>query len=80
MRWCVAISCSMISVRLVFNLMMYYYVDHCFIHKWLLLTDPDDPSSGPKGYLKFSINVIGPGDDPKPSPSTMSQESVDIEA
>ena len=55
-------------------------IDHCFIHKWLLLTDPDDPSSGAKGYLKFSINVIGPGDDPPPSPSTMSQENVDIEA
>ena len=54
--------------------------DHCFIHKWLLLTDPDDPSAGAKGYLKFSINVIGPGEDPTPSPSTMSQESVDIES
>ncbi len=56
------------------------HIGHGFTHKWLLLTDPDDPSAGPKGYLKFSINVIGPGDDPTPSPSTMSQESVDIES
>ena len=56
------------------------YIEHCFIHKWLLLTDPDDPSAGAKGYLKFSINIIGPGDDPKPSPSTLSKESVDIES
>ena len=60
--------------------MVYDEPDHCFIHKWLLLTDPDDPSAGAKGYLKFSINVIGPGEDPTPSPSTMSQESVDIES
>ena len=33
-----------------------------------------------QGYLKISINVIGPGDDPKPSPSTLTQESVDIES
>ena len=97
--------------------------DHCFIHKWLLLTDPNDTAAGakvcvcggggggacvthirttlhycvsdavlifvsasssshshlPQGYLKFSIQVIGPGDEPKPSPSEMSSESVDIE-
>ena len=33
-----------------------------------------------QGYLKISINVIGPGDDPKPSPSSLSQEAVDIES
>ena len=46
----------------------------------LLLTDPDDPLAWAKGYLKFWINIIGPGEDPTPSPSTMSQESVDIES
>ncbi len=24
---------------------------HCFIHKWLLMTDPDDPSGGAKVNL-----------------------------
>ncbi len=55
-------------------------IGHAFIHKWLLLTDADDPSAGAKGYLKFSINIIGPGDEPVPSPSTLSQDSVDIDS
>ena len=33
-----------------------------------------------QGYLKISINVIGPGHDPKPSPSSLSQELVDTES
>ena len=28
--------------------LVYDEVEHCFIHKWLLLTDPGDPSGGPK--------------------------------
>ncbi|XP_014669979.1 PREDICTED: otoferlin-like [Priapulus caudatus] len=36
--------------------------DHQFYHKWALLTDPHDISSGPKGYLKCDISVIGKGD------------------
>ncbi|KAL5475170.1 hypothetical protein EMCRGX_G027237 [Ephydatia muelleri] len=48
--------------------------DHCFIHKWLLLTNPEDSSSSAKGYVKVSINVIGPGDEPKHSPATMSPD------
>ena len=34
---------------------------------------------GAKGYLKFSIHVTGPGDEPPPSPSTISQEDDDTE-
>ena len=70
----------LIIFLLFFFRFLLHCTDHCFIHKWLLLTDPDDPSSGAKGYLKFSINVIYPGVDPKPSPSTISQENVDIES
>ena len=33
-----------------------------------------------KGYLKISIQVIGPGDEPKTPPAEVSKESVDIEA
>ena len=49
------------------------------------LSPPPLPLSLPllyltQGYLKISINVIGPGDDPKPSPSSLTQESVDIES
>ena len=53
---------------------------HAFIHKWLLLTDPDDVTSEAKGYLKISINVLGPGDEPTPSPTTLDDEDIDIEA
>ena len=45
--------------------MVYDEPEHCFIHKWLLLTDPYDGAGGCKGYLKISINVMGPGDEPK---------------
>jgi len=41
------------------------YVDHQFYHKWALLTDPDDINSGPKGYLKCDIAVVGKGDNVK---------------
>jgi len=53
---------------------------HTHTHKWLLLTDPKNMSGDVKGYLKVSIQLLLPGDDPKPSPPTMSPESVDIES
>lgn len=37
---------------------------HCVMRKWLLLNDPDDSSSGAKGYLKVSLFVLGTGDEP----------------
>lgn len=37
---------------------------HCVMRKWLLLNDPDDSSSGAKGYLKVSLFVVGAGDEP----------------
>ena len=37
---------------------------HAIMRKWLLLSDPDDPSSGARGYLEVSIIVVGTGDDP----------------
>ena len=42
--------------------------DHGFVQKWLLLTNTSDTSAGPKGYLKLSILLIGPGDSPAPLP------------
>ncbi|XP_064383023.1 myoferlin-like isoform X2 [Halichondria panicea] len=60
--------------------MVYDEPEHCFIHKWLLLTDPGDSGGAAKGYLKVSIQILGPGDDPKPSPSDIGQETVDIES
>ena len=34
------------------------------MRKWILLTEPDDPTSTPKGYLKITICVLGAGDQP----------------
>ena len=44
--------------------------EHGFLQKWVLLTtDKDIGSGGTKGYLKISVGVVGPGDDPKPFPA-----------
>lgn len=53
--------------------------DHHFYHKWALLTDPDDFISGPKGYLKCDIGIIGKGDTIK-IPAKMEKDLDDIEA
>ena len=55
--------------------------DHGFIQKWLLLTNNKDTNAGPKGYLKISIQVVGPGDSPNPLPpyDPTSSHSDDIE-
>lgn len=37
--------------------------------KWVLLSDPDDTSSGAKGYLKVSMFVLGAGDEAPVRPS-----------
>lgn len=52
--------------------------DHQFYHKWALLTDPDDITGGPKGYLKCDISVIGKGDSVKIPPKSEKDED-DIE-
>jgi len=55
------------------------FADHQFYHKWALLTDPDDITGGPKGYLKCDINVITKGDAVKIPPKSERDED-DIEA
>ncbi|KAJ8025764.1 Dysferlin [Holothuria leucospilota] len=37
--------------------------DHCFLNKWLLLTNADDAQAGPKGYLQVSMSVLTTGED-----------------
>ncbi|NXV77155.1 MYOF protein, partial [Atlantisia rogersi] len=37
---------------------------HAVMRKWLLLSDPEDTNSGPKGYMKVSMFVLGTGDEP----------------
>ncbi|XP_055712780.1 otoferlin-like isoform X2 [Phlebotomus papatasi] len=53
--------------------------DHQFYHKWALLTDPEDFISGPKGYLKCDIGIIGKGDTVK-VPQKSEKDPDDIEA
>uniref|UniRef100_A0A8C4NYS0 C2 domain-containing protein n=1 Tax=Dicentrarchus labrax TaxID=13489 RepID=A0A8C4NYS0_DICLA len=50
---------------------------HCVMRKWLLLNDPDDSSSGAKGYLKVSLFVVGAGDEP---PRELNDDHDDIES
>lgn len=56
-----------------------FNLDHQFYHKWALLTDPDDFISGPKGYLKCDIGIIGKGDTVK-VPQKSEKDPDDIEA
>ncbi|KAL3317884.1 hypothetical protein Ciccas_003461 [Cichlidogyrus casuarinus] len=59
-----------------FDLGLVYEQDkHALLNRWLLLSDPEDPMAGPKGYLKISVLVLGPGDE-----AVTSGEEEDIEA
>ena len=42
---------------------VYNEPSHSLLCKWLLLGDAEDSMSGAKGYLKVTINVLGPGDE-----------------
>ncbi|CAF0790229.1 unnamed protein product, partial [Didymodactylos carnosus] len=50
---------------------------HSINRKWLLLSDEDDRMAGAKGYLKVSVNILGPGDE-APSQET-GDDNDDIE-
>ncbi|KAF1375699.1 hypothetical protein PFLUV_G00222910 [Perca fluviatilis] len=53
---------------------------HAIMRKWLLLSDPDDSSSGARGYLKVSIAVLGTGEEPPTERRDISEEQDDIES
>ncbi|XP_072523835.1 myoferlin [Salminus brasiliensis] len=53
---------------------------HCIMRKWLLLNDPDDSSSGAKGYLKVSMFIVGTGDDPPVEKTDRDTDSDDVES
>ncbi|KAI1886869.1 hypothetical protein AGOR_G00200230 [Albula goreensis] len=50
------------------------------MRKWILLNDPDDSSSGAKGYLKISIFVVGTGDEPPVENKEQNGDQDDIES
>uniref|UniRef100_A0A8B9TAA1 Myoferlin n=1 Tax=Anas platyrhynchos TaxID=8839 RepID=A0A8B9TAA1_ANAPL len=56
-------------------LMGEFKVSHAVMRKWLLLSDPEDTSSGAKGYMKVSMFVLGTGDEPP-----VNNESDDVES
>ncbi|XP_059756689.1 myoferlin isoform X2 [Balaenoptera ricei] len=53
---------------------------HAVMRKWLLLSDPEDTSSGAKGYMKVSMFVLGTGDEPPPEIQDRGNESDDVES
>uniref|UniRef100_A0A8D0AQ34 Myoferlin n=1 Tax=Sander lucioperca TaxID=283035 RepID=A0A8D0AQ34_SANLU len=57
-----------------------YCPGHAIMRKWLLLSDPEDSSSGARGYLKVSIAVVGTGDEPLTEKRDISEEQDDIES
>nr|XP_057917197.1 myoferlin-like isoform X2 [Doryrhamphus excisus] len=59
---------------------VYDEIGHCVMRKWLLLNDPDDSSSGAKGYLKVSLFVVGIGDEPPAEKRESDDDQDDIES
>ena len=55
--------------------------EHGFLQKWILLTSNKDTGSGPKGFLKMSFQVVGPGDNatalPPYDPSTSHIDDIE---
>eukprot|EP00040_Diaphanoeca_grandis_P011572 m.59384 g.59384 ORF g.59384 m.59384 type:complete len:2246 (-) comp22699_c2_seq1:263-7000(-) len=54
---------------------------HSFSRKWLMLSDPKDPASGVKGYLKISVCVLGAGEEgPQEEEVVVQDQNEDMEA
>ncbi|XP_054428841.1 myoferlin isoform X1 [Pteronotus mesoamericanus] len=53
---------------------------HAVMRKWLLLNDPEDTSSGAKGYMKVSMFVLGTGDEPPPEKQDYDNDTEDVES
>ncbi|XP_036428178.1 myoferlin isoform X2 [Colossoma macropomum] len=53
---------------------------HCIMRKWLLLNDPDDSSSGAKGYVKVSMFIVGTGDEPPVEKRDRDADNDDVES
>lgn len=50
---------------------IYSQSKHSINRKWLLLSDENDRMAGAKGYLKVSVNILGPGDEAPVSSTSM---------
>ncbi|XP_057704394.1 myoferlin [Corythoichthys intestinalis] len=58
---------------------IYDEAGHAILRKWLLLSDPEDSSSGAKGYLKVSVVVVVTGEEPPTERRETSEDRDDIE-
>ncbi|XP_007894818.2 myoferlin isoform X2 [Callorhinchus milii] len=53
---------------------------HAVMRKWLLLHDPEEISSGSKGYLKVSLFVLATGDEAPAEKKELDEENDDVES
>uniref|UniRef100_A0A8C8M807 C2 domain-containing protein n=1 Tax=Oncorhynchus tshawytscha TaxID=74940 RepID=A0A8C8M807_ONCTS len=53
---------------------------HSVMRKWLLLNDPDESSSGARGYLKVSMFIVGAGDESQVEKRDINDDQDDIES
>ncbi|TRY99590.1 hypothetical protein DNTS_007906 [Danionella cerebrum] len=58
---------------------VYTQPEHQFHHKWAMLSDPDDITTGCKGYVKCDIAVVGKGDNIKTPHKASEIDEDDIE-
>ncbi|CAF0722705.1 unnamed protein product [Brachionus calyciflorus] len=56
---------------------VYDQQNHSLINKWVLLADTNDLMCGAKGYLKVSINVLGPGDEAPSNPEPSIEDDME---
>ena len=53
---------------------------HSINRQWLLLSHEDDRMTGAKGYLKVSVNILGPGDEAPSNEPISDADNDDIES
>ncbi|EZA54735.1 Otoferlin [Ooceraea biroi] len=51
--------------------------DHQYYHKWVVLTDPRDLTTDPKGYIKCNITVSAKGERVKVHPETEGEDDIE---
>jgi len=54
------LGCFTVDVAYIYQM----NADHELYRKWVVLSDTSDATEGVKGYLRVTINVLGPGDRP----------------
>jgi hypothetical protein len=55
------------------------YLDHQFYHKWAVLLNHKDTTTGARGFLKCDVSIIGRGEAAKVHDPQETREDDDIE-